>query len=427
MFKFLKIWVLLAAICGVGLTPIYASRQTPELSGNVTLYFFGDRAEEEAYQAVVTGFNKLYPQIKVNLTVLPDGDNYLKKLTTDFAAGQPPDVFLINYREYVAYAKRNVLTPIQPYLEKSNGIKASDFYTPSQTAFTRNGVLQCMPQNASSLVTYYNKNLFKAAGLPFPTEAWTWDDFLSAAKALTKDGTPATKQHGAGMQVQFYRFMPFIWSNGGDIADNLDAPKKLLVDSPEAIGALKWFSELQTLHKVMPNEVEERSRSSQNRFLDGRLGMFFQSRRFTTTARTITKFDWDVAPLPKSKQFSTVLHADGFCMSKAGKNQAATWAFIEYAVSVAGQGSLVKTGRIVPLNKSVAESTDFLDPSQKPANSKIFLSVIPTIRLSPNGDSWAETESELTRQFAAAFYGNKTPEQAAADMIKNTERLMVKP
>ena len=42
----------------------------------------------------------------------------------------------------------------------------------------------CLPQNLSSLVVYYNRDLFDAAGVPYPEAGWTWDDFLAAAKAL---------------------------------------------------------------------------------------------------------------------------------------------------------------------------------------------------------------------------------------------------
>ena len=45
----------------------------------------------------------------------------------------------------------------------------------------------CLPQNLSSLVVYYNRDLFDAAGVPYPEAGWTWAEFLDAAKALTRD------------------------------------------------------------------------------------------------------------------------------------------------------------------------------------------------------------------------------------------------
>jgi multiple sugar transport system substrate-binding protein len=397
--------------------------QTPK--GEISFYYFGDKAEEAAYNTVIEGFNKKYPDVKVKSVVLPSGDDYLKKLTADFAARLPPDVFLINYREYVAYAKRDLIEPVEPYLAKSTILKKGDFYEAPVQAFTRDGALQCMAQNLSSLAVYYNKDLFKKANLAAPTPDWTWDDFLKAAQALTNDtGDPRTRQYGAGIQVQFYRVMPFIWSNGGEIVDNLEKPTKLLIDSPEAKAALQWFADLQVKHKVMPTEVDEKSESSQNRFLAGKLGMFLQSRRFTTTARTIKDFDWDVINLPRSKTSVTVLHTDGFCLSKGGTNKDAAWAFVEYAASAEAQTTLAATGRIVPANKSVANSPAFLDPNAKPANAKIFLDMASKIRLSPNTDNWADIESELNRMIAFVFYGDKTVDQAVEEAIRNTAQFL---
>lgn len=410
---------LFAALLSPGLMPANAAQ---DLKGEVKFYFFGDKSEEAAYGKVVEGFNKKYPGVTVKPVVLPDGEEYLKKLTTDFAAAAPPDVFLINYREYVAYGKRGLIDPVESYLAKSKVIKKDDFYAPSVNAFSREGALQCMAQNLSSLAVYYNKDLFKKANVALPTPEWTWDDFLKAAHALTKDGDAKTKQYGAGLQVQFYRLMPFIWSNGGEVIDNQDKPTKLLIDSPEAKAAIQWVADLQIKHKVVPSEVDEKAESSQNRFLANKLGMFLQSRRFTTTARGIKDFDWDVVNLPKSKKSVTVLHADGFCMAKDGKNKDATWAFVEYAVSQEGQTILTGTGRIVPANKAVAESPAYLDPNTKPASAKIFLDMAPNIRLSPNNDNWADVESELNRMVGFVFYGEKTVDAAVADAIKNTQQ-----
>ena len=73
----------------------------------------------------------------------------------------------------------------------------------------------CLPQNVSSLVVYYNRDLFEAAGVPLPTAGWTWDDMTAAAAAL-RDGD----QYGLGVEASIIRLAPFVWSNGGDIVDD---------------------------------------------------------------------------------------------------------------------------------------------------------------------------------------------------------------
>ncbi len=114
-------------------------------------------------------------------------------------------------------------------------------------------------------------------------------------------------------------------------------------------------------------------------FLDGDLGMWLASRADTPTFRTIKDFTWDVAPMPMKKTKATILHSDAYCVAAPSKNKDATWDFIQYALGPRGQVVAAKLGRTVPSLKSIANSPAFLDPTQPPANSKVYLDVIPTI------------------------------------------------
>ena len=155
-------------------------------------------------------------------------------------------------------------------------------------------------QNISSLVVYYNADLFTAAGVAPPAAGWTWADFLAAAQALTRDtdGDGTIDQYGAGIEPSLFRVAPFIWQLGGDIVDDPLRPTRLTLDSAPSQAALNWFVSLQTEHGVVPDALAEAAEESEVRFLNGNLAMFFNSRRGVPTYRTIEGFAWDVAPLP---------------------------------------------------------------------------------------------------------------------------------
>ena len=130
-------------------------------------------------------------------------------------------------------------------------------------------------------MVYYNKALFDAAGVPYPGNDWTWDDFLNAGLAMTKDsdGDGVTDQYGAGIDPILYRLAPFIWQMGGELVDDAANPTQLVLDSPTALAAFQWFVDLQMKHHIVPDAVAEAGESSESRFLNGTLGMFFDSRR----------------------------------------------------------------------------------------------------------------------------------------------------
>jgi multiple sugar transport system substrate-binding protein len=398
------------------------SPEPAQAAGEISFMIFGDTAEKKAYEDLVAAFHGKFPSIKVNLQHVPSQSDYRKRLGTDFAAGTPADIVLINYRRYASFAANGVLEPLGPYLEKSSIIKEADFYSESVEPFRWNGALMCIPQNLSSLVVYYNKALFDQAGLAYPKDDWTWDDFLKTAQALTKDtdGDGATDQYGLGTEASIFRVAPFIWQNGGDMVDDPVKPTRLTLDTPEAKAAIQWFVELQTKHHVAPDNVQEKAEDSETRFQNGRLGMFLNSRRGVPTYREISGFDWDVAPLPRNTQQAGILHADAYCMPKVSKNKAATWTFIEFANSPEGQTIVAKSGRTVPSLKAVAQSPAFLDPAAKPANSKIFLDGIPAIKGVPIMETWVDIENTVGEELERAFYGDVSVDEMITTATERT-------
>lgn len=395
-------------------------------SGTVSFMVSGDPAELKAYQSLVAAFEQKNPSIKVELIHIPSSGDYSKRLSADFAANTPANVVLINYRRYAGFAAKGVLEPVGPYLAKSTVIKEADFYSEAIEPFKWEGVLTCVPQNISSLVVYYNQTLFDTAGLPYPKPDWKWDDFLATAQALTKDtngdGTP--DQYGLGTEAALIRVAPFIWQNGGDLTAT-PVTTRLTIDTAAAKAAIQWFVDLQAKYHVVPDAAAEKSESSEDRFINGRLGMYLDSRRVTPTFRESAKFNWDVAPLPNHELGpATILHSDSYCMTKATQNKEAAWKFIEFANSTEGQSIVSSTGRLVPSLKTVAQSSAFLDPNAKPKSSQVWIDAIPSIRSVPIMKNWADIEDVFGAELERAFYQGATVDDVVKAIIDRTQVFM---
>lgn len=389
--------------------------RTDSGSHTVTFLVFGDPEEYAAYEELVAAFEAEHPNIDVQLGHIPSQGEYRQRLATDFSGGQPPDVMLINYRRFASFAAQGGLEPLGPYLDKSEIIQASDFYEQTITAFQLDGQLWCIPQNISSLVVYYNQDLFDAANVPYPAPGWTRDDFLAAARALTRDvdGDGMIEQYGASIAPNIFRLAPFVWQNGGDLVDDRERPTRLTLDSPEALAAFQWLVDLRLKEGVTPDAVAESAEDSETRFMNGRLAMLFDSRRVTPTFRTITNFTWDVAPLPRGDRESGILHSDAYCMAALTKDKEAAWTFIEFANSAVGQEIIAQTGRTVPSLKAVALSEAFLDPTKAPASSQVFLDTIPMLGEVPIMTTWVAIEETASREIERAYYGQATVATAA--------------
>lgn len=415
----LRLWVALSAVLSVAGC---AAAPRPHAT---SFMVFGSKEEYTAYQTLVDAFRAANPDYEVELRYMPDDADYRRRLAADFSAGVPADVMLLNYRRIAPFADEGALAAVGPYLAKSTVIQETDFYQPALAAFRYQGELWCIPQNVSSLVVYYNKALFDAAGVAYPADDWTWADFVTAAQALTADrnGDGVTDQYGVGIDPVLYRLAPFIWQAGGELVDNPANPTRLSLDGAAAQEAFQWFVDLQTTQHVVPDAAAEAAQDSESRFLSGTTGMYFDSRRAVPTMRTIQDFDWDVAPLPRGDRPASVLHSDGYCLAGKSKDKEAAWKFIEYANSPQGQAIVARSGRTVPSLRSVAESSDFLAPNQKPARSQVWLDAVPTLRTVPVMSNWPAIEDAVSQEIERAFYGQAPVAEAAAAAAALTQSL----
>jgi multiple sugar transport system substrate-binding protein len=420
---------LLAAILAATVMASASLAQGGGGGRHVSFMVSGDPAELAAYKALVDAFEADHPDIDVDLIHIPSDSDYRQKLGVDFAAGDPADVVLINYRRYAPFAAMGVLEPLAPYLRSSELIREVDFFREALDPFRWRGQLECIPQNISSLVVYYNKDLFDIAGLEYPSDDWTWDDLLATARALTQDvdGDGVTDQYGLGTEASIFRLAPFVWQNGGElvVTESNGTPIRLALDSRAAREAVEWFVGLQTEHGVVPDAVAETAEASESRFLGGRTAMYLNSRRGVPTYRTIESFDWDVAALPQRQQKAGILHSDAYCMAAAAEDKEAAWAFIEFANSREGQTIVSRSGRTVPSLAEVAASDAFLDPGARPANSRVWLDTIETLRGVPVMASWVDVEELTGDELERAFFGNADVDDAIDAMVTRTRPFFV--
>src|SRR5918999_378608 len=256
-----------------------------------------------------------------------------------------------------------------------------------------------MPQNISSLVTYYNVDLFEEAGLERPADDWTWDDFRETAIALTNG-----ENYGLGIEPSIIRVAPFVWGNGGEIVDDTDDPTRFTLDTPEAREALEFILGLVRDDGVVPTESDVASKDLETRFGQGTLGMLLSSRRDTPQFREINSLNWDVAPLPVGEEPAGILHSDAYCIAGASDAKEVAFGFVEYATGETGQEITASAGRTVPSLKKVSTSTAFLDPTQPPEHSQVFLDGIPYIQRTPVISTWTEIEDAAEEILTSAFY-----------------------
>jgi multiple sugar transport system substrate-binding protein len=233
-------------------------------------------AENALDEPAIRAFEAAHPGVRVENEPVSNQAEYREKVITSIVSGAPPDVFLMDNIDVPAFVNARVVLDLRPFASRV-GIRLEDFYPSVLGIFARDSSVYAFPKGFSPLVYYFNRALFDAAGLSYPRDDWTWDEFLAAARALTRDldGDGTTDQWGTAVMRPFYAWQAMIWSGGGDILTPSGTAAGGALDSPETIAALEFLTGLVTTHHVAPrpNSFRAVTGNETRLFYSGRLGL----------------------------------------------------------------------------------------------------------------------------------------------------------
>jgi multiple sugar transport system substrate-binding protein len=382
----------LAAACGGGSDPAGPAGEPT----TITLQAAGGEGELKALQEMVAAFQVSRPGVTVDFVGVPSQGDHIAKLSTAFAGGRPPDVFLLNYRRLGPFVDKGVLAPVD-----LGELEPAQFYPQPLEAFTYDGELACLPQNASSSVAYVNEKLFAKAGMPLPPPTWTWADLETAAKALHAKGIPAV-----GFEPGVRTVAPFVWSAGGELVDDTARPTRMTLDTAPGRKALEFLNGLQAYG------VDAKARAATDPvdlFAQGRLAVFIDSRRSVPAFRKAEGLTFDVRPLPQvdaTTPSRSLLASDAYCVATSTKAPELAADLARFAAGPEGGAVLAASGRTVPSLRELAEAPVFLDPAKPPRSSQVFLDIIPQLKRLPNVAAEDEAE-EAADDLLAQYLGGR--------------------
>ncbi len=364
------------------------------LPSKVTLrcVYWGDTSEIKIITDSVERFKKDNPGIDVKLERLPSGDPYTEKILTEIAGGNPPDVMFVNAEQFINYAAKGILLPLNSYVGRDM-FPVERFYKRIIDKFTLNGELYVLPRDIAPVcVVYYNKQLFDDAGLRYPTDDWTWNDMVKMGQAIKKKLPDGTTVFGFADDWPIWE--AFVLSSGGKFVDDLKKPTKCLLDSKEAVAGLKFRQDLIYKYKIAPSPSQLTAMGgvgSVDVFMQSHAGMFFSGIWKTPFLRQITKFKWDAVMFPKSPsgKRSFFLSGGGYAALKTTKHPEKAWKLLTFLSGEEGQKELARTGLAQPAMKDIAGSKDFLD-GQPPASKAFLLKAAEIGEFGPDLVKWQE-------------------------------------
>ena len=375
-----------------------------------------------AAKALITEFEAAHPNIKVEIVAIPFAE-FANKLKIAIGAGTGPDVFTIDCTWIASFAELGAITPLDSFMTLNI---YNDFIPSAQRTITWKGHVWASPLDESSTAIFYNKRLFEEAGIEPPKsvdEAWTWDEFLKVAKALTKDvdGDGQTDvwgvhlDYGVGEWVAYLQ-MPWIWENGGEVLGENNTKASGYLNSQETVEALQFFRELFTLHKVAPLSWIP------DPLVNGVVAMEIDGPWHAQYFDTVfPDFEYGIAPLPYKVKHASNCGSWNLAISSTCENKEAAWELVKWMTTGEGAKKWYEMVRRLPAQRSVYEA--YPELYEYPMNiftTQLIKYGIPR----PVTPAWAEVAHEVSSLFEIAALGELDLQKAADEAAARLDAIL---
>lgn len=330
-----------------------SSGEGTDKDGKVTITYLKPGADEPATRERVEGFIKRFEEKNPNIHVKLEAvgwDNAYQKLVTGFNGGSSPDVFAGGTRWMTAFADMNALLPLTDMASE----KITEYPEALQNSVQYKDEIYAIPRAFSARSLIYRSDLIEQP----PT---TWDELVETAKKVQEEneGMYGFAIAGAAHVSTTTQFFNYLLQNGGQV---FDKDGNVTINSPEAVEALKFYSELYTKHKVVPNPVEYNRELLPVLFKEGKIAMYVigpWGKGMMGIEPDNEKTPFKSAPLPKGEKMANVLVSDSLMVSSKTKHPEESWKFIEYITSMEEQSKFDKENGSLPLLTEEAKDPFF--------------------------------------------------------------------
>lgn len=382
-------------------------REAQESQGQVELVVMswggdGGIQEEQIVEATMKSFEDSFPGIKINRINPGSAGNFNTKLQTMMAAGVTPDLFYMSPDNFVKFAAAGHVANIDELIaeDQAAGRQTLDleaFFKPTIDSFrfdgqrTGRGALYGIPKDFTTWGFYYNKALFDKAGVPYPDDDWTWDDFHAAAQAI---GELPGVIGGAEFNVWPDCIRGYLWTYGLDVVDE-EFNSRLL--EPEVLERLATLRRWRFEEKNTIVSGDSKTAVGQNVMVTGLVGMVGPLGRWVVPQyRDIEAFDWDFAPLPRGTEQANIVSTVAWAMNARTNHREEAWELLKFLSGEDGQSEVATLGLAIPSIRNVAYSDAFLSKDKKPTNDQAFLDAAEVARI-PVVPNYSEWKSALDR------------------------------
>ena len=334
----------------------------------VNFYTWVGDAEQDYVKAMIAQYEEENPEVDIVDHYVPYGE-YLSKLSTLEASGNMPEVFQLIEGKVFEWGSKGALLDLKPLFDEAGVSLEEERITDS--VFSADGKVYGVGWDLITMCLFYNKEMFRENQIEFPPESadepWTWEEFVDAAKKLTKDGNGKTPcddgfdkdniaVYGTVMPANWTKLLALLRTNNASFASS-DGTKFGLTE-PEAIEVIQGIKDLSEKEFCAPDysigvNLEANIPAM---IMSGQVGMMIEG-SWNLPNYTNEGYDIGVAQIPMFAVPANVTWSTSICMSPEAAENEAAFDFLRYATDYHNEiAATVKTGispGAIPQTKSI--------------------------------------------------------------------------
>lgn len=360
--------------------------------------YFETDAQKQMMQSLIDEFNASQDEYEASHVYVPFAD-YEKQLTLGIASGELPDLVILDGCGMASFIQLGLFGDIS-----DADINWDEYMEGPMESTMLDGKHYGIPFATNCTALFYNKDLFDAAGIDYPDENTTWDEFHEMAKALTKDGVSGFGNAATNTDEGTFQCLQWLYTAGGsytDIEDGVDAYKLM----QEMIEDGSWTKEC----------VNWTQSDVNNNFMAGNLAMQQNGPwQIPGIEANAPDLNYGVTVLPKkdadSEQATSILGGENMGVVNKDDTSGAETFLKYYDQTDVMVDAMKQYGSYPPKTEAAKDSYWTDDPIQKAFLTQIDTSI-------PRGPSaaWPSYSSAIQTGFQEVMTSAKTPEQAAKD------------
>lgn len=315
----------------------------------------------EMVEVMLAQFHDTHPGIRVFFT--PDPDNLADRMHVDMQMGTAPDVFWGGSTFFPTWAQHGYMVDLRPYVEANLDETTIAEWDPAQYAafFLKDGQQFGLPKYHGAVALYYNKDLFDANGVDYPTDLWTYEAYLDAMHRLSDHGANSSgsgserTQWGSMIDITWDRLQIHANAWGGHLIAPYNT-SQCVADKPKAAAAFEWLRARIWGDHVMASFADVQYMSPRSAFINQRVAMVEEGSWMLKDILKKSDFRVGVALLPKGpKRRVALATTDGFGIYVGTQYPDAAWELVKFLTGHDYGLAMAKANLLQPAHASLIE------------------------------------------------------------------------